>query len=199
MAQQQDNLTTRTSPSGSVTSSISPGQGGGGQEQQGYDDSNIPATGSRRPNPIISDAPSTEVNFNNDVDSKQRRGQGSQGNFQGEEEMGIYMAIPSSEIPGKYVEFDNLGPDAAHELTGMYKKAHMASVNAFGIPLNEQTYSTQKPVTIFNKETLKTTEFGHSGTPGKSLAPDSEDGRKTSPIRGGKGEGVNQQARNQGE
>ena len=48
----------------------------------------------------------------------------------------------------------------------------------------------------FNGETDMTAKYGHSGTPGKSLAPDSEDGRKTSPIRGGKGEGVNQQGRN---
>lgn len=197
MAQQQSNLTSATSPSGSVTNSSSPGQGGGGQDSQGIDDSQIPATGSSRTVQSTHVSPTEQDGVVNSNIDNMRRGQGSQGNFQGEEEMGIYMAIPSSEIPGKYVEFDNLGPDAAHELTGMYKKAHTALVNAFGIPVNEQTSSTQNQGALFNKETSKTAEFGHSGTPGKSLAPDSEDKRKTSPIRGGKGEGVNQQARNQ--
>lgn len=191
MAQQQVNQTERISPSGSVTSPSSPGQGGG-QEQTAQDDSLFSATGIRRTNQLISD--SNPENIGNSLISQNRNGQGSKGNFQGFEDMGIYMAIPSLESRGKYVEFDNLGIDAAHELIAMYRKVHSSNSMEFEDDPKKQDDINFNKGNTFTGETDKTIQFGHSGISGKSLAPDSEDGRKTSPIRGGKGEGINQQA-----
>lgn len=125
-----------------------------------------------------------------------RQGRGAQSNMQGDaKQMGIYLAIPSSEHEGEYVEFDLLTPESAHEITGMQLKLSRLEESTNTINEGGNRSGSQQGEggsNNFSGETPLTEKYGHSGTPGKSLAPDSEDGRKTSEIRGGKGEGINQ-------
>jgi len=180
MAQQQEN------------SGNSPGQGGGGV--QSTNENELPLTGSRstksggQVNKFGIQVTPSQSQADNLSNTSNRGGRVSDENQQGNEEMGIYIAIPSSERPNQYIEFDNLSPEAAHELTGMHMKAQM--VGGFSTEGDSNlTSKVNQGGSSFSGETDKTEQYGHSGMSGVTLAPDEEDGRKTSPIRGGKGRG----------